>query len=459
MTSLVGYLFRTLDEYEPEDELKKEADRFAAACKTDGASADLQREHDARVALIKSTAKGIISQFLNRNFNYNPDKHLRGSHTENKSDPERRPKEQMIRETCEIIPAAREIDQKLESKPDQTYKYMRSMLLNTYSAAQDATVALNSILGVILDPQINRDDKHGILFKKYKQLLDITADMRKLAKPIAQASTLDAWKIDPPVDVFHQFDRYLTNHYEQLREVVDALYNEKNDFEFGVILYDSFKTEEAAREYKIQHENEFRTEIVTIETGAVSLLGPFKENRQRVDFYNKHTEIMKRMMEQVEADHKLGKDLMEKQLKNAKKKNIDEAGPDEPGLDGYTKAMRIIQELGASGRVLSKDDKDKLAEAVARAKAIKEDYEVPDDGIQVDMFFPEHTDGNVALKKTKFYTQAEAPLHLQEGSPYANKYQPVRTGDESLSEAYTTKTIKGRDGKKMEIRVPKKANN
>jgi hypothetical protein len=458
MTALVGYLYRTLEEYEPDNEIAKEVNRFTEACKA--APPDqhpmLKHEHDQRVALIKSTAKGIISQFLNRNFNYNPDKHLRAAHSDNKSDPDRRSKDQVIRETCGVEAAAQDIDHKLESKPEQTYKYLRSMLLTTYAAAQEATSALNNILGVILNPQINCDDKHGILFKKYKQLLDITADMQKIAKPMAQAGALDTWKIDPPVDVFHQFDRYLTNHYEQLRDVVDSLYNEKSDFEFGVILYDVFKTEEAAREYKIQHESEFRTEIVTIETGAVSLLGPFKENRQRVDFYNKHTEIMKRMMEQVEADHKLGKDLMEKQLRDAKKKNISEAGPDEPGLAEYTKAMRVVQELGAAGRILSKEDKDKLAEAVATAKAVKEDYEVPDDGIQVDMFFPEKTDSGVTLKKTKFYTQAEAPLHLQEGSPFAGKYQPVRAPGESLDDAYTTKVIKGRNGKKMEVRVPKK---
>jgi hypothetical protein len=136
--------------------------------------------------------------------------------------------------------------------------------------------------------------------------------MKKVAEPLASADTLHAWKVDPPVDVFHQFDRYLTNHYEQIREVVEALYDEKPDFEYAAIVYDSFKTPEAAREYKIAHEGEFRSEVLTLENSGVSLIGPFRENRQRVDFYNKHTEIMKRMMKQLESDHKLGKDLMEK---------------------------------------------------------------------------------------------------------------------------------------------------
>lgn len=458
MTSLVGYIYRLAAEYEPEQQIEKEKEAFAktSAALTGAELAAATAQHNKRLALIKSTAQGIVKQFLNRHFNYNPDHHLMGAHTENSADPERKSKDEAIKRACTVAAAAPQIESKLAARQEDTYKYLRTHLLTTYQSALETTKTLKGVLSVILDPAADLEDKQGILLKKYKELTQITADLAKIAEPIAQAETLPAWEVNPPVDVFHHFDRYLTNHYEQLREVVSALYHEKSDLEYAVILYDSFKTEEAARDYRIQHEGEFRNDVYTIETGAVTLLGPFKENRQRVDFYNKHTEIMKRMMDQFEADHKLGKDLMEKQVKTKKKKNIEEAGPDDPGLAAYSKHMNILSELGVK-KVLSPEEIAQMAESKKIIREIKEDYEVPEDAIQVDMFFPQtNSDGTTTLKKAKFYTQAEAPLHLQEGSEYAEKYQPKRDEDEPVSTAYKTKTITDRTGRKVDIKVPVK---
>lgn len=463
MTAMVGYLYRTLEEYEPVEEAEREKAKFEA--KTSGMDQDseeymnLKAEHEIKLKMLKTTAGYIIRNFLNRNFNYNPDHHLRGSHSENSDDPERVPKNEAIRKACETSSKTPEIETKLQNRPDATFKYMRGQLLNTYQSAVEATETIKSTISVLLSPDNDVADKQGILIKKYKKLLDITEDLKKIAEPLASTDTLMAWKINPPADVFHQFDRYLSNHYEQLRDVCAALYNEKPDFEYAAILYDAFKTPEAAREYRIQHEAEFRTEVLTIESGAVTLIGPFKENRQRIDFFNKNTEVMKRMMEQLESDHKLGKDLMEKQVRAKKKKNVEEAGPDDPGITAYARTMNVVRELGAK-QMLTREEQLEFARAKADVQRLKEDYEVPDDAIQVDMFYPEtSSDGNTELKKTKFFTQAEAPLHLQEGSEYSDKYQPARAVGESVTDAYKTKVITDRHGKKVTIQVPKKDKN
>lgn len=463
MTALIGYLYRTLEEHQPE-EIERENRNHARATdymvgrhgveyRDSPEYKDAENAHAARVKLLKSTAHGIIKKFLDSNFEHNPDIHLRGSHTDNSDDPERQPVDDAIRAACSTASTASEIDAKLESRPDATYQYLREHLLATYQAAIQASNTIKATLSVIIDPAIKTDDKQGLLFKKYKQLLDTCEDMKKIAEPLASADTLSAWKVNPPADVFHQFDRYLTNHYEQVREVCAALYNEKPDFEYAVILYDAFKTPEAAREYRIQHENEFRTEVLTVENSAVTLLGPFVENRQRIDFFNKNTEVMKRMMDQLESDHKLGKDLMEKQVRAKKKKNIEEAGPDHPALAAYAKTMNRVQELGAK-KILTREEQESLAAAKVAADLIREDYEIPDDTVQVDMFFPRtESDGTTTLTKTKFFTQAEAPLHMQEGSQFNEQYQPLRSG-ESVDTAYKTKTITGKSGQKLEIKVP-----
>ena len=453
MTALVGYLYRTLEEYEDDgadelDEKFRRESRDMSGSELESARA----QHEQLLKRRKAALTKTIRTFLDRNFNYNPDHHLRAAPTKNKNDPDRNfSRRETVRSVYETSTKAQQIDDKLQSRPDMTYKYMRSHLLSTYQTITELVSTIKSIISVIRDPNNDTEDQVGILCKKYKILADMSADMKKVVDPILAADTRAVWMIDPPVDVFHQFDRYLTNHYEQLRDVVQKLYDEKADFEYAIILHDAFKTPEAAREYRIQHENEFKTEVFTIESGAVTLLGPFKENRVRVDFYNKNTEIIKRMMDQLEADHKLGKDLMEKKVKTEKKKNINQAGPDNEGLAAYSKVMNTVQELGAK-KVLSREEAEKLAAARARAADIKEDYEVPDDAIQVNMFYPTTEDGLTKLAKTKFYTQAEAPLHLQEGSTYVDQYQPIRRDDNGVN--YKTKVITARDGRKLEIKVP-----
>ena len=59
-----------------------------------------------------------------------------------------------------------------------------------------------------------------------------------------------------------------------------------------------------------------------------TVLADYKKNRENIDFYNRHTEVLKRIMDQHEQDKKLGKDLMNKRVKKAKSKNIEEMGKD-----------------------------------------------------------------------------------------------------------------------------------
>jgi hypothetical protein len=298
-------------------------------------------------------------------------------------------------------------------------------------------------------------DKQGILTKKYGELRTIKEDLGNIAKPLANADTIYGWKVDPPAEIYHHFDRYLVNHYEQLKEIVHHLYNEKSDFEFAVVLHDSFSTEEEARDYILQHNNEFRTDVFTVQSGAVSLIGPFKENRARVDFYNKNTEIMKRMHEQLELDHKLGSDLINKTVSKKKRKNILEAGPDDPGLAAYASAINQMGSLGVK-KVLSKEEVAQLEDAKEKARKIREEYEIPDDAINVDIFYPkENSDGTIAVGKTNFYTQAEAPTFLQDKTRLNEPYQPTRSKEKSTKTAHTTKVITSRDGTKKEIKVVK----
>ena len=441
MTTMVGYLYRTLNEYKIEDRSLSD-DEFFKSPNYESLTVKQRKEHDTR---IKLGVKMEIETFLNRNFNYNPDKHIRGTHSFNKDDPERKTKEELIKEITSNSTA--NVEKKVKSKSDVTYKWLKDNVMEAYQVASSTVVALSSAIKTLKDENLSVDDKCGILQKKLSALTTLATDMGKIAKPMSSAETLSAVTVDPPADVFYHLNRYQNNHYEQLREVTTALYNEKPDIEYSVIYYEPFKNEDLAREHKIKHEGEFKAEVLTITNNGITLVGSFKENRERIDFYNKHTEILKRMMDQMETDHKLGKDLMEKQVRAQKAKNILESGPDAPGLRQYARDLGTVESLGAK-QVLSEGEKDELA----NAKLGVEMAEVPDDAIQVDVFFTDKETSE--MKKTKFYTQAEAPLHMEENSGFVDQYQPKRKSGEKLKQRI--KTVVDRHGNKREIELPPK---
>ena len=127
-------------------------------------------------------------------------------------------------------------------------------------------------------------------------------------------------------------------------------------------------------------------------------------------------------------------------------------GMQKDGLtDAYdNNAMGVCADLCATEYNITREEQDKLNEA----RVIKEDIEVPEGAIQIDMFMPTvGEDGETKLERKKFYTQAEAPLHLQEGSAYHDQYQPKRSDNVSIEEAYITKTIISKTGEKKEIKV------
>lgn len=472
MTSLVGFLYRLASEFVPTDELEQEKVRYDAECtKIKGGwdagecAAALETAatvHKSRNELITSTAKGFILKFLNRNFKYDPDRHVRAAASDKKDDPDKPDRDDMIRKRCATEEKASEIEAKLVNKPEMVFNYVKSGLVGLRAGLTETTDQLSKLLG-ILEPLTSLfagtevapaiDDAIGLISKKFTQIKAARDDVKVLADPFAAADSAAMLKVTPSADVFYNWGRYLDNHYEEVRDTVSALYSEKPDLEFSVILYDAFKTPEAAKSFLQQHANEFKWGVEHIQNNAVCLLGPFKENRHRVDYYNKNTEVLKMMHDQQEADHKLGKDIMEKQVRVKKRKNIEEAGPDAPGLAAYSRAMNVMSELG-SKKIISVDEMRELENAKSTVEKIREDYEVPDDAIQVDVFAPvTGPDGTISLAKNKFYTQAEAPLHMQEGSEYAEIYQPKRTNGQSVTESTHTKTIVSKTGQTRTIVV------
>jgi hypothetical protein len=449
-TALIGFVFRLLEEYDCSYELHAEKLRYKKFLEfnknLDSEKIEkIKKEHEDNLESYKKSTKDIIYRFLSRNFEYDPDLHVRSSHVDQEDDSDKTlSKSEYIQKLTSLKDKSQKLEENLENNKDKCVDFLKNGFLQLDQTNTQTKKVIKEIIE-LLSNDMPVEDKQLILIKKYKALESIEKVVKPLVGPIKSENILNAVTIDPPQDVFHQFTRYLNNNYEDINDICNALYTEKPDIEFGITLHSVHKDPESAHEYQRQYADRIKNDMYTIESGATSLLGPFKENRNRINYYNKNTEVIKRMAQQLESDHLLGRDMMKKQIKVQKQKNILEAGPDSAFLSEYAKTMNNIKELGAK-KGTNKEDNDKYEEEVAKAIRIKENYEVPDDAIQCNMFRTINKDGKEKMYKSTMYTASEEPLHLQKDSEYADKYQPEKT-----------RTIISRKGEKKTITIPASA--
>lgn len=435
MTSLIGYVYRTLEEYDP-FEFK---DLFE-----DARNNTIKETYNCGGSeLTQAQIKKIVKLFLDKNFNFNPDLHVRqaGKTHGNESKTATTNKEAVAQEILKIrdrcsnsntadLPLSKKISETIVSKfashiptegglREQFTKSIEMLERSTsdYSALVAATTkdviqSITTIIKTVESAGLSNalSDEVGILAKNRNKL----SALRTILEPTVEAKIAETGKHTvntlPPADVFHHWERYLNNHYEIMRDIVAALYYEQPDIEFAVQLYNAFegeKAEEDAKKHRLMHESALICPMLTIETGSWTLLGPFKENRDRLEFYNKNAEMLKKIFEQAEADTKLGGQLVKKVVHKSKAKNIRDFGPDnQKGLEEYQAIVGTVDRL-RSKPALTKEEKDALFEAQRQ----KEMLEVPDDAIQMDVFKPDEAGG---LTRDKIYIEAEDPKYLND---------------------------------------------
>ena len=277
-----------------------------------------------------------------------------------------------------------------------------------------------------------------------------------LAPLAADSAARPALDVVPPQDTFHRWSYYTEVNFEELRSVTEALYPERIDLDLAVALWDVFegdeKTVNAAFDKHCQrYQDEVPSAIRALEFGAWSLLGDFKENRKKIQFYNSHTDVLKRILDRHAEDKRIGAELMRNRVRQVKAKNIAEDGPDAKGLSSYKRNLaekgqslsskgvepvismeemrrlekargnvkaakelevleqceRTIADLGSAEkyRALTTAETDSLAQARLAIVRAREMIEVPDDAIQVDVFTTDGASGNIT--KSHFYTKAD----------------------------------------------------
>lgn len=374
MMSLIGFLYRLANEYEPDvSEINEKWE--AEINKAKGATRiELVKARDAEIADWTRRQRVWVKRFLDRNFEHDPDMHVRKAKTNGKFEDKER--EAVMRKVAENVRDERLAEATARLAAPGAFESLKNVTMKAHHEMKAASESVAACIRAIAHPDNSTQDKIAVLVRRGANLKALTANLATIAEPIAAAGTIEALRVQPPVDVFHQFSRYMDNHYEALNDLCLAFFNEKPDLEEAVTLYSVHDNEEDARDFCKQHRDEFRTQVITVSTGGCTILGPYTANRERLNYYNKNTEVLKMLAEQNEMDAKLGEDILKKRVERKKKQNIRETGPDPKALAAY-RTSGIMGDAHGQGGHVSEDGAfkgvphDKMKEMAAEIEAEK----------------------------------------------------------------------------------------
>ena len=330
------------------------------------------------VVIPEDFAKGLIKTFLDKYFEYDPDEHVR-SVLDNKLEITGGDYEQHdpSRPTMKLLKAA-------ANNPD---------LSDIYGDRE----TYNACMHLLHRPKL--------LDRLYNNKESLKTELTKVNNAVELIEHI------PPADTFHRWSYYKEVNMEEIRNVVHAIYHEKPLLDFMVNVYDVIEgtdaeLEQQRKDFAAKYNEELCSDLNVAQVGKWTFLGNFKKNRENIDFYNRHTEVLKRIMEQHEQDKKLGGDLMRKRVKKAKTKNIQEDGKDAAILTEYKKQVQDLATMGAT-RGLNADEKRAIEDAKRSIKDVEEVADVPENAIKVNVFKHDTKEGTMV--KDFIYTQSENP--------------------------------------------------
>jgi len=212
----------------------------------------------------------------------------------------------------------------------------------------------------------------------------------------------------PPNDTYCRFQYYYDVNYEELREAVMYLYNEKPDTEVAINIYDTFDSIAECNQYIEKNKDKVITNILSLTNYKWNLLGSFKKNRDRITFYNENTKILENILKQQEDDAKMGKRLLDDRVRKRKVKNVKEYGKTDPKVAQYLKENPNSITTD-SKRVEILEDTVKITEEfeISEHGAKVDDDGTPEDAIEIGVTSINLKDNKVST--SKIYTKAHTP--------------------------------------------------
>lgn len=364
----------------------------------------IRKEHEREIPA--NVGKRLVTDFLNCYFEYNPDMHVKnGMDMEELNNSIRNDQKlvdnKVLRKGTDVKDPERYSLQLLKSKIDlervlEDETYMKHAV-KTILESRESYNAFMYILN------------HSELYNVASDVFTKPDDYRYLLAPVIKANELT--EHIPPQDTFQRWSYYAEVNLEELRNVVEAIYHDKPEFDEAIIVYDVVEgtqeeIDESRKKFVNKHGEEVIADIKEIQVGSWALLANYKENRDKIDFLNRNTEILERIFNRVEEDKKIGKDLMKRRVRKSKADNIKNEGPEADIMKEYRGHVKELSVLGAK-EGLTATERDELAAAKGYLRSIEEVRDVPDDALKVNVF--EYKAKSNELNKSVMYTEAEAP--------------------------------------------------
>lgn len=461
MTSLIGFIFQIGNEYDIDNNILNMKDKLSPII--DDLRSDLLDENKSPEELKSSLmekldklsennfhfpekqARSIIKSFLGDLFQFDPNKHVRKANIDLDA----------IQEELKTIGA----NQVYHDPKDPIRPTIKSLLKSNITIQEEHKESYR----IITNDQENYNAVSRILsdqslLNATKMAIENQEIYTSYLMPLLPNSkVIPATEVIPPTDVFYRWSYYNQVNLEEIRKVTQALYLEKPDLDLLFGAWTTLegtceKVDEEFNQYCKLHQSEFVADIKAIEFGNWTFIADVKKNREKIQFYNKNTEVLKRILDRYEEDKKLGSELMKNRIKQKKAKNIAEDGPDDEGIAGYSEFMS--KNMSGLEKGISREDMLRLERANGSIKAAKEleyldelennlkkiedinsiEYQelkakieeakmminIPDDSVQVDVFVNDTSDENNGenFKKSTFYTKSEeldvSHAHLEE---------------------------------------------
>ena len=433
-TAHIAFLFRAVNEYLVPDDIPvvsvEEFLRDPTACD----APDTEGKYEISKEILDDYATNkknmekrvIIYEFLQYMYNFNPDRHTHSVYSPNVKDPERKLVTTAASERAVVAEFKASVKDRSMKQSERDEAEARMKVIKEARAASKKAKPEEKTCVREVERLIKGKDGKELIVKRKVRCTQAEFDAYN-ATPVAERSVavveserrviptevdpLFYFKMQeraikhaegivrdiiPPSDVFAKFNNYFNNHYEQLIAATRDVYREKPDLDWAIFPHGVFSNEEEFQKYRLENARKLKSEIYSVKSYKWSLLGPYKENRDRLQYYGQNMGVFEEMFKNKEAEARLAKDLLKNRVKGKRAKMRAKHGAPDPS---YKKEVTALGSLGDLGLVDFGDDKD----------------DSPDeDAIEVQV--TEIGQGGRKITQTKFFSEAEAPEQAPTGT-------------------------------------------
>jgi hypothetical protein len=375
LVTIIGYIYRCHFEYEDLMDISDE----------------VRNSPQYKEAISKN--KKVILDFLDRIFEYNPERDVRSSYIPPNPNATRKP----LKCTSEnkVAPIAingsgvTDCDRYVNTDRVQeaihkicNLKQDGALSTDNLSADSSFWESIKVLEDELKPAPVTRPSKQRECNDGYSTLTGICNN------PSCKCRQLSTFQV-PSRDLFHRLTRYRENNWDKFVKIASDLYADKIDLETAIQVHKSFRSLKDATTYQKEHGTMCMIPMMVVKNGPWTITTPCKENQRNVDYFGKGTSELEDIFKRAAADEKLGNEMIAKKIKRKKKQNILRNRGDVPDERGVEKWSEENSFGMSKKKLLTDEDKRELDEYARDVRDGKvnpqEIYEyVDEEGIPLD---------------------------------------------------------------------------